>query len=148
MRPEAFDLPLRIVVEAPVPGVAMALQRGASAKATLIGPVQASADALIFDFDVTVEGAAAEGGPRLLGPFVQGPPGGRFVYINAGTYAGQPASIWQRRAKVPLAGLTWPLIEALAPGGRLEAGIAGAGRDGGPACASVALSPPGWRIAV
>ncbi len=67
MRPEAFELPLRIVVKAPVPGVAMAMQRGASAKATLIEPVQASADSLIFDFDVAMNGAGADGAPRLLG---------------------------------------------------------------------------------
>ncbi len=145
MRPEAFDLLLRIVVEAPVPGVAMALQRGPSATATLIGPIHASAEVLTFDFEVTVSGSGVDGAPRLLGPFVQGPPTGRFVYVNSGTYAGETGSIWQRRAKVPLTGLSWPPIEALPPGGRLEARIAGKARDGGPACASVALLPPGWR---
>lgn len=147
MRPDVFDLPLRIVMEGPVPGVSIAMQRGGSGKATLIGPACASDDALTFDFAVTVSGVTSAGAPRLLGPFVQGPPDGRFVYLNSGTYAGQTGSTWQRRAKVPLAELSWPLIEALPPGGRLEARIAGKARDGGPACASVALLPPGWRIA-
>ncbi len=31
----------------------------------------------------------ADGRPRLLGPYVQGPPAGRFVYLCVGQYAGQ-----------------------------------------------------------
>ena len=37
MREDRFDLPLRIVVDDPVPGVAMVLQRGASGKASRSG---------------------------------------------------------------------------------------------------------------
>lgn len=138
------ELPLRIVMRDPVPGVAIALQRGPSGKASLVWPVESSAEALVFDLDVVVDGSLADGRPRLLGPFVQGPPAGRFVYLTAGTGAGQFASPWTRRAKVPLGGLSWALIEGLAPGARLAAHIAGKSRDGGPACASVPLLPPGW----
>jgi hypothetical protein len=143
---DAFDLPLRIVVIDPVPGVALALQKGKkTGAADLVPPMLASANALTFDFAVTVAPAQAGGPPRLHGPLVQGPPGGRFVYLNVGTFAGDAASCWSRRAKVPLSGLAWPSIEALATGERLEARIAGRARDGGPLCASVALLPPGWR---
>jgi hypothetical protein len=38
---------------------------------------------------VTVDGSVADGRPRLLGPYVQGPPAGRFVYLCVGQYAGQ-----------------------------------------------------------
>jgi len=44
-------------------------------------------------------------------------------------------------------GISWTLIDALPAGGRLEAHIAGTARDGGVACASVGLLPPGWRAA-
>jgi hypothetical protein len=145
MRPEKFDLPLRIVVEDPVAGLTIAMQRGASGKVELIAPVRASAKALVFDFAVTVNEANTDGSPRLLGPFVQGPPSGRFVYLNVGAYAGQAGARWNGRVKVPLVGLSWPLIETLPSGGRLEAHIAGKKRDGGPALASVALLAPGWR---
>lgn len=145
MRNDRFELPLRIVMDDPVPGAAIALQRGAAGKASLVAPVQASPEALAFDLSVTVDGALPDGAPRLLGPFVQGPPAGRFVYLNSGAAAGQPGAAWQRRAKVPLSGLTWTLIEALPAGGRLEAHIAGKSRDGGVACASVPLLAPGWR---
>jgi hypothetical protein len=70
----------------------------------------------------------------LGGPFVQGPPKQRFVYINIGTYAGQDGSPWSRRLKVPLIGITRKMITA---GGILEARVIGTGPDGGPTCATV-----------
>lgn len=133
------DLPLRIVIDDPVPDLAIALQRGASADAELVGRAPQ------FDLEVTVDGALPDGRPRLLGPFVQGPPAERFVYICVGEMAGQIASPWRGRVKVPLGQITWELIESLPPGGRLEAHIPGRGRAGGPALASVKILPPGWR---
>jgi hypothetical protein len=144
MTAERSALPLRIVVDRPVPGVALALQRGSGAKFDLAGPVQASVDALVFDLDINVDGNNAVGGPRLLGPFVQGPPTARFVYINVGASAGQIGSPWQRRVKVPLGAITWQAIEALAPGERLTAHFNGTARDGSPSCATVPILPPGW----
>ena len=145
MRPDQSELPLRIVMEHPPAGAVVALQRGASGKAELVAPVSTFPEALTFDFAVTVKGDGPDGGPRLLGACVQGPPGGRFVYLNSGAYAGAPGAIPGRRAKVPLGGISWALIEALPAGGRLEAHIAGTARDGGVSCASVSLLPPGWR---
>lgn len=145
MRTDPFELPLRIVMESPPVGAAVALQRGATGKAVLVAPISISQDARVFDFSVTVSGAGTDGGPRLLGPCVQGPPSGRFVYLNSGTYAGAPGAVDGRRAKVPLGGISWALIDALPAGGCLEAHIAGTARDGGVACASVPLLPPGWR---
>ena len=146
MRADRFELPLRIVMEDPVPGVAIALQRGAAAKAELVQPSAASPAAIMFELEAAVEGALPDGRPRLLGPYVQGPPAARFVYLCVGQLAGQPGSPWTRRVKVPLGGLSRDLIEALTPGMRLEARIAGRARDGGPACASVRLLGPGWRV--
>ncbi|MBW8743233.1 MAG: hypothetical protein JF628_02590 [Sphingomonas sp.] len=139
-------MPIRFVIEDPVPGVRIALQRGATARAALIPPVSDTPDALTFDFDAAVEGALADGRPRLLGPFVQGPPEARFVYLCVGQAAGQIGSEWNRRMKVPLGGISEELAGALQDGGRLEARIASRGRDGSPACASVPLLAPGWRV--
>ncbi len=146
MREGRFDLPLRIVVESPVPGVVTALQCGASGKAALVAPAVGQDGGLVFDFTVVVDGALPDGRPRLLGPCVQGPPTGRFVYLCIGQAAGQGASLWSRRAKVPLAGLDWTMIEGLAPDGRLMARFNGRGRDGTPACATVPLLAPGWAV--
>jgi len=145
VRIETFELPLRIVMEQPPAGAVVALQQGASGKAELVAPVSASPEVFVFEFCVTVKGAGPDGGPRLLGACVQGPPEGRFVYLNSGLYADVPGATEGRRAKVPLGGINWALIEALPMGGRLAAHIAGTARDGGVACANVALLPPGWR---
>ncbi len=145
MPPERFELPLRVVVEDPVPGLALALQRGQAAKATLAAPTRRSAGAVEFELQVTVEGRLPDGRPRLLGPFVQGPPGARFVYLSVGRYAGQADSAWAGRVKVPLADISWADVEGLDPGaGRLTARVAGRSPKGGPALASVRLLPPGW----
>ena len=144
MRPDRFELPLRIVMEDPVPGVAIAVQKGASGKAELVPPASAAPQELVFEFDVTVAGALPDGRPRFLGPCVQGPPTARFVYLCVGQAAGQASSPWLRRVKVPLGALGWSVIDALAPGQRLTARIAGRARDGGPACATVPLLGSGW----
>jgi hypothetical protein len=141
MPKDRFDLPIRIVVEDPVPGMAMALQRG---KAELLPPTSASAEAVAFDLSVTVEGDLPDGRPRLLGPFVQGPLAARFIYLAVGRYAGQAESPWGGRVKVPLTGLGWSEIEALGAGARLVARIAGTSPRGGPALASPRSGPPGW----
>lgn len=77
--------------------------------------------------------------PNFLGPFVQGPRGARFVYINSGTP-------WTRRAKVHLSGITWALIRR-AKGKPPETRFAGTARDGGPSCSTVPLLGGGWQIA-
>ena len=137
------ELPLRITLVRPPSGVVFCLQRG---RADLVSPMEASGEQLSFDFALRVHGDLTGGPPNLRGAFAQGPPAARFVYVNSGTLAGQEDSCWTRRAKVPLSGITWELIEeALAkPGTVLEARIPGATKDGGPVCASVRLLEGGW----
>ena len=139
------EVRVRIVVVDPPKGVAFAVQRG---RVEIVPPAHRTADALTFDFTVRATLTAGRQPPRLLGPFVQGPPAGRFVYITSGVRAGQTDSCWDRRAKVPLGGITSALIEAARakPGATIEGRIAGRGRDGSPACASVPLLDPGRRI--
>lgn len=134
-----MEVAFRITVLDPPPGVVFRLQRGQS---ELIPPSQESERSISFDFTLRVEG-----GPRLLGPFAQGPPASRFVYVNSGKRAGQFDSCWDRRAKVPLTGVTASLIDQAAalPGAVIETQIAGTGRDGGPSCATVPLVG-GWRV--
>lgn len=138
------SLPLRITLIKPPHGVPFCLQQG---KADLVPPSTHSDETVSFDFTVNIANDRADGPPNFRGPFAQGPPGGRFIYINSGTYAGHADSCWSRRAKVPLSGITWEQIEeALSkPGVVLEARIAGAAGDGGPACATVRLLEGGWK---
>lgn len=138
------SLTLAIVVHDPVPGVELGVQHG---RADLLGPVARSADTVRFEFQVDAE-VRADGTLVLRGPVVQGPPAARFVYVNAGTYAGQAATPVGRRAKVPLTALSAKLVTvALAdPDAILVCEIGGRARDGGPAAASVPLRGPGWRL--
>jgi hypothetical protein len=109
--------------------------------------VRRTRSSITFEFAVRI-GKRAGGEPNFLGPFAQGPPAGRFVYVNSGTLAGQSDSVWTRRAKVPLTAITWSLIQrALSTGAVLETSIAGTGRDGGPACGTVPLRPA-WSVDV
>jgi hypothetical protein len=140
------ELPLRITLIHPPGDVVFCLQRG---KEEIVSPVRATGGDLSFELSVRVRDGRADGLPNFLGPFTQGPPAGRFVYVNSGTSAGEADSCWTRRAKVPLSGITWPLIDAVlaAPDAVLEARIVGVAGDGGPACATVPLLEDGWHIA-
>jgi hypothetical protein len=139
------ELPIRIIIVHPPKRVIFCVQRD---KAGLLPPSHTDEEMLIFDFTVRVGAQQPNGAPNLLGPFTQGTPADRFVYVNAGTLAGQAASGWTRRAKVKLAGITQAMIEtALAtPGAVIEARIAGTAKDGGPAAATVPLLETGWQV--
>ncbi|MDQ6888070.1 MAG: DUF5990 family protein [Gemmatimonadota bacterium] len=139
------NVPVRIVVEGPPPSVRWAVQLG---RDDLLPPARIADGRLLFAFSLTVGPSTSEGEPTLRGPAAQGPPAARFVYLNSGKRAGESASCWDRRAKVPLRTITAALLAELgaAPGGVLEVRVAGRAGDGGPACASVPLLGEGWRI--
>lgn len=138
-----MELPLRIVFLDPPPGVLFALQRG---RVELEQTVRSTGAPISFEFSVRVRETAT--GRVLGGPYCQGPPGARFAYISSGARAGDRGSCWDRRAKVPLGSLPLArLAEVLAsPGLCWQARIAGTGRDGGPACATVPLLGVGWEL--
>jgi hypothetical protein len=139
-----LQVPLRIILVDPPRGVRFAVQQGRSG---LVGGAVARGSDLRFDFTIKAS-RSADGSLRLGGEFVQGPAGGKFIYINSGTSAGQPSSPWTRRAKVGLKTLTWLMIQrAMSKGACLQVRIAGKSRDGGPACATVPLLDGGWAIA-
>ena len=138
-------VPLRVVVRDPVPGVDLRVQSG---RADLVSPSSVSDAAVTFDIAVRVTLPDAEGPVGFFRPLTQGPPKERFVYVNAGRHAGQADSCWDRRAKIPLTGIRPALIRRVltVPGSVLEVAIAGRGRDGGPVCAMVKLSPDAWQV--
>lgn len=134
---------LRLTIENPVPGVALALQLG---RDVLLPPTRAGETAVIFEVALDVR-TRPDGTPALAGAAVQGPPAARFLYVTVGVRAGQPDSPWERRAKVPLGTIPVSVLAAATqqPGMVLAARIAGRARDGGPACASVPLLGDGWQ---
>jgi hypothetical protein len=138
------NVTLRLVVRHPLLGVELRLQRG---RDELVPPVERTADAATFEFQLSVK-PRVDGGVVLRGPEAQGPPVKRFVYINAGTYAGQTDSPWSRRAKVSLSEVRPELVTAALaePGSVIVGVIDGRGRDGGPAAATVPLLADGWSL--
>jgi hypothetical protein len=137
----ARELKLRIIVEGPPPGVDYALQKGSGSAYETEQKQRSEGSDLAFEFAPAVRDGVSDAMAALAGPFIQGPRGQRFVYLDIGTCAGQIDSIWSRRLKIPLSGITAKMIAA---GGVLEARVPGAGRDGGPACATV-KDFEGWK---
>ena len=120
---------LRIVLERPPAGVDFGLQKGRGSDYETVQKQRSPGADLTFEFS-----APWKGGPR--GPFVQGKPSERFVYLDIGTAAGQVDSCWTRRLKIPLSGIEHA--------GRYETRVPGTGKDGGPSCGTVKPFA-GWR---
>ena len=140
-------VPIRIILVAPPTGVDFGIQEGKGNDYKTIQVQRSKTNDLQFECSITVKGNRADGPPNFVGSVVQGPPMGRFIYIDIGKSAGQLDSCWQRRIKIPLQGITWELIDSLvdAPKRLLQATIPGTGKDGGPSCATV-KPIDGWKV--
>lgn len=136
-----------IILQAPVAGVHFALQKGSGHNYEIIQIQQATGSDLVFTFPAKIK-TGKDGQPDFAGPFVQGPAGERFVYIDIGVMAGQPASPWSRRLKVPLRGITGEMVQQVTAGSGLilETRVPGTGKDGTPNCATVKPFG-GWQVA-
>ena len=143
-RPPKLNVLARIVLIAPPAGTTFALQR---AKGELARAAVSKGQDMQFEFTFQAEERAGGGGGWQSLGLMRHPAGGKFIYVNSGTLAGDTASPWTRRAKVSLESLTWAVVSGVAarPGARLEVRVSGVAKDGGPACASVPLLSGGWQ---
>ena len=141
------EVPFRLIVHGPPSGVHFQMQVG---NKELLPPARQTGSTLEFDFALSVRTPTASEPVRLGGPLVQGRPGGRFLYLNSGSYAGQANSCWSRRAKIPLDGIDPRLVTQAqsTPASRITGRLAGTGRDGGPICAATRLEGSGWSLVV
>ena len=141
-----LELPLRIVLEKPPADVDFGLQKGRGNDYETIQTQRSKGRDLLFEFTVRAKQTGTGEEPNFLGPFVQGPTGERFVYLDIGRYAGQKETCWSRRLKIPLRGITWKMIEGMGNSGSvLETRVPGTGRDGSPSCATVKPFA-GWKV--
>lgn len=139
------ELNFRIVLETPPPGVDFGLQKGGGRDFEVTQKQRSKTGDLKFEFSARVK-EGKDGSPVFLGPFVQGPPHERFVYLDIGTIAGQTDTPWSRRLKIPLRGLTWDMVnKALKGSTTLETRVRGTARDGSPTCATVKPFA-GWTL--
>ena len=136
------EVALRIVLQEPTADVDFALQKGRGSAYETVQRQRSTGKDLEFDFTVAVKNGK-DVLPDFTGPFVQGPSGERFVYLDIGTYAGQTNTPWSRRLKIPLSGISWELVRASKA---LLALVPGTGTDGGPSCASAwRKRNPSWQ---
>jgi hypothetical protein len=135
----------RIVLETPPPGVDYALQEGRGSDSETVQTQRSDGSDLRFEFTAGARTSASS--LDFRGPFIQGPAGGRFVYICIGTSAGQTDTPFSRRLKIPLTGITSDMLRRASSvrGAVLETRVQGTGRDGTPACASV-KDFGGWHL--
>jgi hypothetical protein len=89
------ELPIRLVLVDPPAGVAFGIQRGAGREYETLFVQQRASGNLCFDFSLTVTDDRKDGLPNFQGPFAQGPPANRFIYIDVGTLAGQKETHWK-----------------------------------------------------
>lgn len=125
------ELILRIVLGKPTAGVDFGLQKGRGSEYEVVQKQRSTGKDLKFEFTAGLK-TDKDGAPDFCGPFVQGPRGDRYFYIDIGTYAGQVNTYWSRRLKVPLSCISWDLIDS---DSTLIAHIPGTASDGGPSCA-------------
>lgn len=141
-----LEITLQIMLNKPTPNVVFGLQKGSGSNYETIQKQMAISNDLSFTFIVKVKGdKSIDALPKFAGSFVQGPADCKFVYIDIGKTAGQFDTIWSRRLKVPLTGISWKDIDALSGNSILQAIVPGTGKDGGPNCATVKPFT-GWHL--
>jgi hypothetical protein len=142
-----MDLKLRIILLNPPPGVDFGLQKGSGNNYEPIQIQRSNLQDLHFDLAIEIRGDRQKNSlPGFGGPLVHGPALGKFIYIDIGTAAGQIASPWTRRLKIPLIGITWDIVDQVKadPKSFLETRVPGTAKDGGPNCATVKPFD-GWK---
>ncbi len=140
------EITLQIILIKPTPEVVFGLQKGSGNKYETVQKQIAASTDLSFTFTIKVKGDRSKDEyPTFSGSFVQGAANNKFVYIDIGTYAGQPGTIWSRRLKIPLTGITWNNIDSLSGNAILQTSVPGTGKDGGPNCATVKPFG-GWHL--
>jgi len=139
------EVNFRVILQSPPPGVDYGLQKGGGSNYEVTQKQRSETGDLRFEFDARVK-EGKDGQPVFLGPFVQGPPHERFVYLDIGTYAGQSDTPWGRRLKIPLRGITWNEVNQASRGTNLlETRVPGTAKDGSPTCATVKPFA-GWKV--
>jgi hypothetical protein len=109
----------------------------------LLGLLRADADAASWTFDCTT--IATADGVDVKGPYVQGPAGGRFIYLSWVTVdAGAEPTLF-RRAKLWLDGVPPGVLDAAVEGGLLVGRLGLTDSKGNPSCAAVRPPLIEWR---
>jgi hypothetical protein len=122
--------------------VHVGVQRGREA----IDLVPGDAADAVFELSVGLA-PARDGRPDFRGPYAQGRPGERFLYLSWGRVSPGGGFEMFRRAKLWLDAIEPALLErALATGAAVEGRLPLTDRSGGPLCSSVRPPLIEWRL--
>lgn len=122
--------------------VRLGIQKGTE----VIEDVPGDVTQVTFAIPLRVKKNPQTGQPDFAGPFAQGRPGERFIYLCWGERKGEA---WDgfRRAKIHLSHLDWGVVEAALKSGRPILALLEMTDDkGGPLCASVKEDKIRWQI--
>jgi hypothetical protein len=147
VRIDGHDLPGRSC--APGPGLSyqnvhVGVQRRGKSD-DLLGLVAGDADSATWTLECTV--TPGPGGSDLKGAYIQGPPGGRFIYLSWGSVAGGGSFRMFRRAKLWLDTVPPDVLRDAIDRGVLVGRVGLADRQGNPLCASVRPPTITWSAA-
>jgi hypothetical protein len=123
-------------------GVRLGVQRGRE----VVGDVPADAPGVTFMIPLRVSGSPDGGPANFLGPFAQGAPKERFLYLCWGE---RQDGAWDgfRRAKIPLKHIRWEAVERASEAGEaIEAVVDVTDATGGPVCGSVSADKIEWKL--
>ena len=122
--------------------VRLGIQKGKD----VIEDVLAEAEAIVFTCLLRVEKNSDTGKPNFLGPYAQGTPQARFIYLCWGE---RQEGVWDGfgRAKIQLKDIDWPSVEqAISAGNPIEAIIKMTDKKGHPLYASVGKDNITWQL--
>jgi hypothetical protein len=126
-------------------GIHVGVQRRAKA-AELLGVTPGDAPTATWTLEAVVT-AKPDGATDLRGPYIQGPPGGRFIYLNWGTVDQSGAFALFRRAKLWLEAVPPEVLATAADLGVLVGRVGLTDPKGNPVCASVRPPLIDWSAA-
>jgi Family of unknown function (DUF5990) len=110
-----------------------------------MGQVSADADSVIWELEAT---PVASNPADFRGPYVSGPPGGRFIYLSWGVVEEPGTFEMFRRAKIMFDGIPTPAIAAAQASGVLVGRLGLTDPKGNPICAAVRPPLIEWMSAV
>jgi hypothetical protein len=139
IRIEASDLPGISCGPSPdVPGaydnVHVGVQRR-NQRGELLGLVPGDASSAVWTLDCNA--VALSTGVDLKGPHIQGPPGGRFIYLSWGSVDAAGGFTLFRRAKLWLDAIPPIVVDSAVDSGVLVGRLGLTDRKGNPLCATV-----------
>jgi hypothetical protein len=125
-------------------GIAVAVQRR-NKPAELTGLVRGDAPSATWTLSCTA--TRTPRGLDLTGPYIQGPPGGRFIYLSWGTVGADAGFAMFRRAKLMLDAVPTAVANEAVERGVLVGRLGLTDGKGNPVCAAVRPPAIDWSAA-